>query len=133
MNRRLFQFQYSSVPMLTLVDCIITVGAAGAVSASSGNLVASVTHVSTGIYKINLKDNLNAYIGHSVGVVKPAASASGLAVVEAKDTSPADLTSKTVPTFTINCYSDAAGTLTDPASGSKISVLIQGRNSSVTA
>lgn len=117
--------------MMTAIDCIITIGGTGAVSASSGVLVNSVTRLSTGLYRLNLKGNLNAFLGVSGCMVSQNGGLSGISSIEALDSSPTDLTSNSAPTFTIKTL-DAAGALADPASGSKVCVQIIGRNSSVS-
>ncbi len=132
MNRRLFQFLYSPVPMLTLIDGQVVITAAGAVDSSSGALVASVTHVGTGIYKFNLKpnSNLNAFIGLASHMISPNSGDSGISTIEIDNDAPADLTSLSAPSFTVKTLDDA-GSLVDPASGSTLVVMIYGRNSSV--
>lgn len=116
---------------MTSIECIVTIGAAGAVSASSGTLVNSVTRLSTGLYRLNLKGNLNALIGFHGCMISQPSGLSGISSIEALDTSPVDLTSNTAPTFTVKTL-DAAGAIADPASGSKVCVQIIGRNSSVS-
>lgn len=72
-NTRKYQFLYSKVPMLTFVDCTITVGSSGAVSSSTGALVNSVTLPTgaVGQYLINLTDNYNAFIDMFSNVKAP--------------------------------------------------------------
>lgn len=121
--------------MLTLIDSTVTIGAAGAVSSSTGNLVGSVTHVSTGVYRFNMKTNpvcnLSAFLGMSASMIATSGGANTVASIEAKSTSPSDMTSGTAPTFTVNLR-DYAGALVDPASGQLLTVMIYGRNSSVS-
>lgn len=131
MNRLLQQFLYSGNKMLTSIDGQVTIGAAGAVSSSSGVLVNSVTHVSTGIYKFNLKGNLNAFLSANAMAISPGSGESGVVGIEIANSSPSDLTSNSAPSFSIKCL-DAAGALVDPASGSKLCLQIMGRNSSVS-
>lgn len=130
MNRQLQQFLYSGNKMMTAIDCIVTIGATGAVVSSSGVLVTSVTRLSTGVYRLNLKGNLNAFLGMHGSMVSQSGGLSGVLAIEALESSPVDLTSNSAPTFTIKTL-DAAGALVDPASGSKVCVQIIGRNSSV--
>ena len=121
---------------MTLVDGQVLIGSTGAVTSSSGNMIASVTHVSTGIYRFNLKTvpnplNLNAFLTAFAMPISPVSGLSGVVGIEVANSSPTDLTSATAPSFTIKCL-DATGALVDPASGSQLVVGIFGRNSSVT-
>ena len=68
---RKYQFLYSKLPMLTMADCHITFGSSGAVSRSSGALIASVTQKATGIYMIEFKENYNAFVGHGWDMESP--------------------------------------------------------------
>ncbi len=61
-NQRLYQFTYSKIPMLTLIDCSITFGATGAVSSFTGPLVKSVTRLATGVYQLEFTDNFNRFV-----------------------------------------------------------------------
>ncbi len=115
--------------MLTMIDGQILVGAAGAVTSSSGNLILSAEHVSTGIYKFNLKANLNAYISSSAMMLSPASGDSGISTIEGANDPDTLLSSNSAPSFTVKCLDDA-GSLADPADGSTIVVSIFGRNSS---
>jgi hypothetical protein len=130
MNRRLFQFQYSSVPMLTLIDAQIVIGASGAVTSFSGNLVSNVTKTATGVYKIDLKGNLNALIGLSGAMLGPSGTESGISSIEGKSDLAGTLADLSSPSVTIKTL-DAAGVAANPASGSTVLVQVLGRNSSV--
>lgn len=63
-NKYLRQFLYSKHPMLTLITGSVTFGAAGAVSASSGAGLKSVTKLGTGLYQIKLVDSFPSFIGY---------------------------------------------------------------------
>lgn len=117
--------------MQTMIDGQVLVGAAGAVTSSSGVLISSVTHVSTGIYRFNLKANLNAMLSASAMPMSPVAGLSGVVGMEVSNSSPTDLANNSSPSFTVKCLS-SAGALVDPASGSRILLTIIGRNSSNT-
>ncbi len=67
-NTRYYQFQYSKVPMLTMVDGAMVVGASGAVSSSSGAGVYAVVKRATGIYSIQCNQNFNRVIGASFSI-----------------------------------------------------------------
>jgi hypothetical protein len=56
-NRRLTQFHYSLHAMPVLLDCNVAIGATGAVGATKGPGIASVTRKSAGVYAIKLQDN----------------------------------------------------------------------------
>lgn len=62
-NSRFYQFLFSKVPILTMIQGSATFGASGAVASSSGAGVYAVTKLGTGIYQVQLQDNYNAFIG----------------------------------------------------------------------
>jgi hypothetical protein len=64
----MYQFQYSKVPMLSMVDGAVVIGASGAVSSSSGALVYAVVRETTGIYSIQCSQNFNRVIGASFSI-----------------------------------------------------------------
>lgn len=70
-NRRFYQFLYSKVPMLTMIQGNVVIGASGAVSSSSGVGVTSVTKLATGIYRIKLQDNYNHFVGADFTLESP--------------------------------------------------------------
>lgn len=115
--------------MLTMIDCKITVGATGAVSSFSGNLVQNVVRNSVGNYTITLQSqcNLNATICFLSGIVGPANTTSS--GVDAIEKSPLSSITANPATIVVQCFN--AGTATDPASGSIIEICQLGRNSSV--
>jgi hypothetical protein len=63
MNRRQYQFLYSNIPMLSVVTGSATIGAAGAVTATTGVGISSVTNLATGLYQIQFVDAFPAYVG----------------------------------------------------------------------
>jgi hypothetical protein len=75
-----YQFLYSKVPMLSMIEGQILVGASGAVTTASGAGVQGVTKLATGIYAIRVQDNFNAFIGADFSVQAPV---SALAAVTA--------------------------------------------------
>ncbi len=62
-NDKKYQFLYSKVPMLSMVDCQVQFGTAGAVTSFTGAGVLSVTLLTTGIYKFILKEDYNFLVG----------------------------------------------------------------------
>lgn len=70
-NSRKYQFLFSKVPMLEMIQGIANIGAAGAVSSFSGANVSSVSLLHTGVYKIQLVENYNAWIGSHFQMVSP--------------------------------------------------------------
>lgn len=68
-NSRFYQFLYSKIPMLTMIQGQINIGASGAVSSSSGNGVYAVTRLAAGIYQVQLQDNYNALISYDAKAI----------------------------------------------------------------
>jgi len=63
-NSRFYQFLYSKVPMLTMLEGHLDVGSSGAVEATSGGKgITSITKLATGIYQIKLQENFNHFVG----------------------------------------------------------------------
>lgn len=128
MNRRLFQFLYSSVPMLTMIDCNINVDGSGNVNLFTGTLIKSVTHVSAGIYEITLVDQLNSPVLITCSMSSVPGTPSGV-TCESVETTLSNI-ANTPAVFRVQCF-NSAGTLTDPSPYSTINILLFARNSSV--
>lgn len=120
---------YSMHVSPVMLDAQINIGASGAVSSITGPTIASVTHVSTGIYKINLQDRYNGLIGVMTNMTSPTVGLSGISSVELANAQSAAVQTAT-PSVTIQTL-NSSGVLTDPASGSQISAIILLSNSSV--
>lgn len=117
-------------PILANVN--ITIGASGAVSSFIGTITASVTHISTGIYRMNFQNNNNfgggatnfaALLSASGACQSPSSGLSGVLGVEIQNAANTSVSSATAPSLTVKCL-DAAGALVDPASGSVLSVMM---------
>lgn len=78
-NKMLRQFLYSPNAMLTEADGGFTVGATGAVSATTGNLISSITRLGVGTYRITLLQPFNHFYDFSASFVAPV-TGSALAV-----------------------------------------------------
>lgn len=70
-NSYKYQFLYSKVPMLTMMQGDITIGASGAVSSAVGRELFAVTKLATGIYTIQLTQNYNGMIGAHFEIESP--------------------------------------------------------------
>ena len=121
---------YSMHVMPVMIDTTVTIGAAGAVTATKGPIVSSVTRMSTGVYKINLTNNFMGVFSSSGSMQSPSSGLSGILAVETQNSPNTGITSLTAPSITVKTL-DAAGALANPASGSSINVLIIVSNSSI--
>lgn len=61
----MYQFLFSKVPMLTYIQGSVLIGSSGAVTSSNGNGISSVTKLGTGIYQVQLLENINAFMSAS--------------------------------------------------------------------
>lgn len=122
-----FQFCYSGVPKLTMVDCSILIGATGAVTSFTGNLIQSVVRNSTGFYTLTLKGPITAMLSAQGMMQSPASGLSGISSIELDNTT--NMAAAT-PIIVIQTL-DAAGAIADPADGSRILMSVFGRDSSV--
>jgi hypothetical protein len=125
-------FAMQAAPVM--VASVIQIGAAGAVSSASksGNIISSVQHMSTGVYKINLREPAFAFIAAQGSMQSPSVGLSGVVAIEIQNAANASISSVSAPSLTIKCL-DAAGALVDPANGSSINMMILLNNSSVPA
>lgn len=123
---------YNMNVMPVMIDGKAAIGAAGAVSSSSGTMISSVQHVSTGIYKFNLSNNFAAVLQASGAMQSPVSGLSGVSTIEIQNAPSTSIQSLSAPSMTVKCL-DAAGALVDPASGSSVTILILANNSKVTA
>lgn len=123
-------FSMSAAPVMVASNILI--GAAGAVSSITGSsMISSVQHLSTGVYKINLKDSFFSMLSAHGSAHSPAVGLSGIMAVEIQNAASASV-SASVASLTIKTL-DAAGALADPASGSIIDILAIMNNSSVVS
>lgn len=117
------------VDVVTLF-CKITIGASGAVSASSGKGIASVARSSAGKYLVTLSDQYNSLLGFSLGQLH--STDSDPATVGVHMRLDAEAVNNATPTVTVQCFAGDDGADADPASGAIIYVTLQLRNSSVS-
>ena len=122
---------YSMNVRPVMVDTSIVIGAIGAVASFAGAMVASVTRVSTGIYKIKLQNNtnFNTALFQSGAMQSPVTGLSGCRIEIGNNPTAAGQIGSGAE-INIKCL-DAAGALVDPASGSTIAVLAIYNDSSV--
>ena len=113
-----------------MLDCTITIGAAGAVASIAGACILSVTRTGTGLYQINLQDNYALLLGAHASMQSPAAGLSGIAAVEIQNNPSAAVAVLATPVMIIKTISPA-GALADPANGSSINVIMMMSNSSL--
>lgn len=69
------QFLYSNVPMLTMIDGHIVIGAAGAVSSFTGKGIYNVALLAAGIYSVQLTNNFKSFVGHDFSLQSPVTGA----------------------------------------------------------
>lgn len=74
-NRSYTQFFYTLHKMPILLDCNVVIGAAGAVGTTKGPGITAVTHLATGIYKVQFQDNYYRYYSGTWGFVAPVTGA----------------------------------------------------------
>jgi hypothetical protein len=114
-----------------LVNTNITIGAAGAVTAStSTGTVPTVTHTSTGIYTLSLASTYNSAVSISGAMQSPVSGLSGITTIECGNAPSTTVSTFGSPTIVIKCL-NPSGALADPATGSTISVTALLNNSSV--
>lgn len=123
---------YSMHVMPVMVNCAITIGAAGAVSSFSSTLASSVVLVSTGVYQINLANNYFAAISIIGAMRSPVSGVSGISTIEIQNNPTASVSSLSAPSITIKTLSDSDA-VAAPASGSVIDIMAILSNSSVKA
>lgn len=121
---------YSMHVMPILVDTTFLIGSAGSVSSVVGPLIRSVSHMSTGVYKISLTNNFNRLFQAHGSTQSPPSGLSGILGIEIQNNPNPSVQNLADPSLTIKCL-NAAGALADPASGASISVLLYLSNSSV--
>ncbi len=110
----------------------ITVGATGAVSASYGQGIASVTRLSAGQYKISLADTYNKLLFADVSLLDTTDSDPTTVGVLSRIKSE-QVASTTAPQIVIQCFNTTNGAAADPRNGALLLVKIEVRNSSVQA
>lgn len=116
--------------MPVVVHAGVNIGTTGAVTSITGGMVTSVTRISAGKYKINLEQPFNTHI-MSIGSMQSASGGlSGISQVEVQNAPTTSISSVTAPSITVTCL-NTSGAATDPASGSRLDVLIMAANSSV--
>lgn len=124
---------YSMHVSPVMLDCVINIGATGAVSSISGAAIQTVTRLSTGIYKIKAQSQTNfpkLFSAHAT-MRSPVSGLSGVLAVEVQNAPTASVAVADGMELTIKTL-DAAGALVDPASGSAINMMMILSNSSVT-
>lgn len=121
---------YSMHVSPVMLDVTIAIGATGAVSSITGSTIASVTRISTGIYKINMQDNFSGLYSAVGSMQSPPSGLSGVLGIEIQNAPNAAVSLLSAPSLTIKTL-DAAGALVDPASGSSIMCIMYLSNTSV--
>lgn len=117
-------------PVLANVN--ITIGASGAVSSFVGTLSSSVTRISAGLYQINMTDPYVIALFASGAMQSPVSGVSGIVAVEIQNAPSSTITAAGGQHLQVKCL-NASDALTDPASGSVLSLLLLLNNSSVKA
>lgn len=133
MADRMFFREHQSLEIgVTELFCKITVGAAGAVSASSGAGITSVTKESSaGQYTILLADAYNSLLGAEVTLLHTTDSDPATVAVAARIKSEAVATAA-APTVVIQGYAYDDGAVANFASGAILYVRLTLKNSSVS-
>lgn len=108
----------------------ITIGASGAVSASSGKGIDSVARASAGQYTITLEEPVGAFLWAGFQLLDATAESPALVGTEMR-LEAQDVTAAT-PTVTLQCYAADDGADTDPADGAVIYFCLHLRNSTVS-
>jgi hypothetical protein len=121
---------YSMHTMPVLVDCTITIGATGAVSSFTGPLVKSIVRTGTGLYTINLQDPYSGLYNLIGSAQSPVSGLSGVDSIETGNNANTTVQSLTAPSIAIKTL-NASGALADPASGTKLMIMMHLSNSSV--
>lgn len=123
---------YSMHVSPAMIDCVISIGASGAVSSVSGATVQSAEKMSTGVYKITLQPQTNfvkLFSAHG-SMQSPPSGLSGVLAIEIQNDPTPSVQTATGAVLTIKTL-DAAGALVSPASGSAINVMMICSQSSV--
>lgn len=107
----------------------ITIGASGAVTASEGKGVSSVTRDSAGKYTITLSDRYHKFLCGSAVILDDTNSDPVTVGIQPRFFSEAVNTSS--PTVAIQFYNHTNGAAADPASGAIVYFTLKLRNSSV--
>lgn len=107
----------------------ITIGATGAVSASSGKGTLSVTRNSAGQYAVRLTDTYSGFLWANAVVLNTADSDPSSVGVTNRVRS--QTVTSTTPTVTFQFYATDDGAVADPASGAVIYYSLKLKNSSV--
>lgn len=100
---------------------LISIGASGAPTLTSGTGIASITRTSAGLYQLTLQDKYNSLKFFEGTIIKSTAEDINV-TVKAEDVDGA----KTIDFFTLT-----GATETDPSSGSKLYIKIEVKNTSV--
>ena len=130
-NRNFFPNSYSLEADHVSLWCEINIGAAGAVSSSSGLGIASVVkETAAGQYTITLTDSYNKLLWASVALLDDTDSDPTTVATSARILS--SNVSASVPVILIQGNDVSDGSAANFASGAKLLVKIELRNSSVT-
>jgi hypothetical protein len=107
------------------LNVVFTVGASGAIGTVSRskecNATTPVTHVSTGLYRVNLKEKWVALLNFVANCKQASYSTSGACLGDLKSDGDAVLSAGTA-TFE---FRTIAGVLVDPASGDKVHLTLK--------
>lgn len=108
----------------------ITIGAAGAVSSSTGKGIASVALTGTGGYIVTLSDTYNAFLYADIQTLHSTDSDATTVGIHGRIN--AQAVNTTTPTVTFQMFAGDDGADANPASGAVLYFQIVVRNSSVT-
>ncbi len=100
---------------------LVSIGASGAPTLTSGTGIASITRTSAGLYQVTLQDKYNS-LKFVEGVIVKSTAEDIQVTVKAEDVDGA----KTIDLFTL-----AGAVATDPSSGSQLLIKIEVKNTSV--
>lgn len=123
---------YSMHVSPVIINATAAIGASGAVSSIVGSGVLSITHVSTGLYRITCMPNTNfSRLYFAAGSMQsPASGLSGIMQVEIQNAPNTSVATAAGAILSVKCL-DVTGALANPASGSSLNVLMLCSNSSV--
>lgn len=117
-------------PVMITVSIII--GTTGAVSSFIGSTTLSVTRTGTGLYSVVLQPQVNfpTLLAAHGACESPSSGLSGVGQIEFSNNMNGSLATATGGTFVVKTLAPA-GTVVDPASGTKIKIMLMCNNSNV--
>lgn len=124
---------YSMHASPVMITATALIGASGAVTSYVGSAVQSVAkQAGVGTYRVIMQPNTNfSRMFFAAGSMQsPVSGLSGVVAVEISFNPNGSLDDSAIPYIEVKCL-DVAGALVNPASGSKLNVMIMASNSSV--